>query len=285
MGKLRTITLVLLLLASCKQISSSLNLKNVSLTNLVEPSGTTLMTRINVPKGFERVQATKGSYTDYLRNLPLKPAGTKVRYFDGQLKEPNGIYTAVIDYDLGGKDLQQCADAVIRLRAEYLYATGQWNKIHFQLTNGFDVPYSRWQAGDRVAVNGNKTSWIHGTVPSNSSKTFHDYLDFVFTYAGSLSLSEQMHKVDFVKMQPGDAFIHGGSPGHCETVIDMAVNPQTGQKCFLLAQGYMPAQDIQVLINRNDPDNSPWYMLTDGDKVITPQYTFNTNELRRFAAE
>ena len=46
-------------------------------------------------------------------------------------------------------------------------------------------------------------------------------------------------------MQIGDVLIQGGSPGHAVIVVDMAENPATGEKLYLLAQSYMPAQDIQ----------------------------------------
>lgn len=60
------------------------------------------------------LRLSEGSFAEYLRNLPLKPHGTKVKYYNGEEK-PNDVYVAVIDIDVGTRDLQQCADAVIRL--------------------------------------------------------------------------------------------------------------------------------------------------------------------------
>ncbi len=40
-------------------------------------------------------------------------------------------------------------------------------------------------------------------------------------------------------------FIKGGSPGHCVMVADVAEN-RDGSRCFL-AQGYMPAQEFQII--------------------------------------
>ena len=37
---------------------------------------------------------------------------------------------------------EQCADACMRLKAEYLYQTGQYNKIKFQDVNGKSLRYS-----------------------------------------------------------------------------------------------------------------------------------------------
>jgi hypothetical protein len=42
---------------------------------------------------------------------------------------------AVMDLPVGNKDLQQCADAIMRLRAEYLYRPGQFNSIRFYDNN------------------------------------------------------------------------------------------------------------------------------------------------------
>ena len=75
--------------------------------------------RIASPQGFIRKETS--GFGDYLRNLPLKPIGTKVKLYDGSLKGWQGGAYAVVDMEIGTSDLQQCADAVMRLRAEYLW--------------------------------------------------------------------------------------------------------------------------------------------------------------------
>jgi hypothetical protein len=56
---------------------------------------------------------------------------------------------------------------------------------------------------------------------------------------------------------------------------------ESGKKLYLLAQSYMPAQEIQILINRNNRLISPWYELKEGD-IFTPEWTFEPSDLRRF---
>lgn len=51
---------------------------------------------------------------------------------------------------------------------------------------------------------------------------------------------------------------------------------------FLLAQSYMPAQEIHILKNPNNENLSPWYQIPDGQVLETPEWTFQTTELRRF---
>ena len=43
---------------------------------------------------------------------------------------------------------EQCADACMRLKAEYLYQTGQYNKIKFQDDNGQSLRYSGGASGE-----------------------------------------------------------------------------------------------------------------------------------------
>ncbi|MCW5923534.1 MAG: DUF4846 domain-containing protein [Saprospiraceae bacterium] len=243
-----------------------------------------LCQRFSPPQGYERVTADSSAFAHYLRYLPLKPVGSKVLLHDGREKSNSGVYDAVVDMPIGKKDLHQCADAIIRLRAEYLWRKGRYRDIHFNLTNGFRVDYERWRKGERVKVTGNRTSWEQKSAPSDSYETFWQYLELVFTYAGTLSLSKEMQAVDVATMQIGDVFIQGGSPGHAVIVVDMATN-EAGQKVFLLAQSYMPAQEIQVLKNSSDGRLSPWYSADFGEVLETPEWKFRRSDLKRFVGE
>jgi Domain of unknown function (4846) len=51
--------------------------------------------------------------------LPLRDGRGTVYLNDGRAKPNQALHVAVIAIDTGKRDLQQCADAVIRLRAEY----------------------------------------------------------------------------------------------------------------------------------------------------------------------
>jgi len=50
---------------------------------------------------------------------------------------------------------------------------------------------------------------------------------------------------------------------------------------LLACQGYMPAQDIQVLKNPMNKNLSPWYELDVNTEIIeTPEWTFNSTDLK-----
>lgn len=251
-------------------------------TTLLNPSGTTVSTRFLVPTGFTRMVSVSGSFGEYLQSLPLKPHGTLVHYYDGEEK-PNKVAAAVLNVEVGSKDLQQCADAVMRLRAEYLFKVKQYNALHFNFTNGFRAEYTKWRAGNRISIKGNAVSWVKTTKESTSYESFREYMNMVFTYAGTASLSKELLSVPFSEMQIGDVLIRGGSPGHAVIVIDKAIDPKTKKQLFMIAQSYMPAQDIHILINKNRTAISPWYELDPATEDInTPEWPFKTNELKRF---
>ena len=79
----------------------------------------------------------------------------------------------------------------------------------------------------------------------------------------------------------GDVLIQGGHPGHAVIIVDEVEDSQTGNRLFLLAQSYMPAQEVQILNNPNNQAISPWYQLQEGT-IRTPEWTFYSSDLRRF---
>ena len=165
----------------------------------------------------------------------------------------------MLDISVGKKNLQQCADAVMRLRAEYLYAKGYFDKILFIDNDGtkylFKQPFNR--------------------------QNFDIYLDRVFGMCGSASLAKQLKPVIMKNILPSDVLIRGGFPGHAAIVLDVATN-RDGNKIYLLAQSYMPAQDVHILINPSNKTLSPWYKVNDDDAIETPEYIFTANELKKW---
>jgi hypothetical protein len=245
--------------------------------SMIDAGGMTLQTRFNPPDGFQRKPVDENSFAAFLRNLPLKPAGTKVRYYNGAIKHDD-VYDAVVDMEISNRDLQQCADAIMRLRGEYFYAIKAYGQITFTLTNGFRMDYTEWMKGYRVTVNGNKTVWRRTAEPSNTYGDFRNYMEFVFIYAGTLSLSKSLRPKAVGDIAIGDVFIQGGSPGHAVIVVDVAENA-TGKKVFLLAQSYMPAQETQILKNNTDGKLTPWYSADIAGRLHTPQWTFDAEQL------
>lgn len=225
----------------------------------------TIKSRFLPPEGFTRVNAPANSFHEYLQKLPLKKYGAEVKYYDGSIKKNNNVYCSVVDLPIGDRNLHECADAVMRLRAEYLYYQKRYSEIHFNfLSDGKPRYFKDYADGDY------------------SEKKFRSYLNWIFAFANSASLHDEMKKVNDIKdIQPGDVLIQKKNPyGHAVIVVDIAKDA-SGKKIVLLAQSYMPAQEIQILINPNDSELSPWYYLEEGD-IHTPEWEFVSGHLKRF---
>lgn len=250
--------------------------------SLVNPEGITIGERYFTPEGYSRVEVSEDTFEEFLRNSKLKSYGEKVLYYDGRVKNKSNVYDSVFDVNIGDRDLHHCADAVMLLGAEYLYSKGLYEDIHFDFVSGFKAEYSKWIEGYRIKVDGNNVSYYEAAGPSNTYESFRKFMDIVFAYSGTLSLVKELESVQVDEMEIGDVFIIGGSPGHAVIVVDLATN-EIGEKIFMLAQSYMPAQQTQILINPNDKKISPWYRLKAGEQLITPEWTFDWDDIKRFS--
>lgn len=250
----------------------------------IDSMGVTLEERFIIPERFKRVKEEE-AFSSYLRKLPLFPLAHEVRYYNGNIKPKGDVYCSVIDLPIGKRDRHQCADAVMNVRAHFLYNSERYEEIHFNFSNGFRADYKEWRKGKRIKVDGNTVSYYQSNNESTSYGSFLDYLQTVYAYAGTYSLEKELVKVNIEDIQPGDVFIKGGFPGHAILVLDVVRN-DVGKKKFMLAQSYMPAQEMQILINPMSESGSTWYDL-DACKyeLITPEWIFSSDQLKRFPNE
>lgn len=234
---------------------------------------------IPTPLHFKRINAQAGSFAYWLRHTKLKKDKT-VYLYNGQKKQNQQAQYAVLDISIGTRDLQQCADAVMRLYAEWQYSKKQYAKIVFLATDGTAMDYAAWRQGYRYVLKKQRLQKVKSTGISDSRSAFDNYLQTVFSFAGTLSLPKQLKPVsDPRTIRAGDVFVQSGSPGHAVIVMDVAINA-AGERRFLLAQSYMPAQSIHIL--KNPGSNSPWYSNQFGNQLVTPEWTFQSGTLYRW---
>lgn len=228
--------------------------------------------RFKVPDGYHRIAVAPGSFAAYLQSLPLKPAGTQTKTYKGDIARTDVYTAAVVDMSVGNQDLQQCADAVMRLRAEYLYHQKDFKAISFNFVSGFRCDYIHYAEGYRFR----NDKWVLKGKKDYGYPAFMRYMELVFSYASTISLEKETKAVTNPNdLKAGDIFIHGGSPGHCFIVMDVIENSQH-QKQFLLAQSFMPAQNIQVL-----QYNSPWFSMEKRSDILYGEL-INKSYLRKF---
>ena len=256
-------------------------MKNLSiilclLISLSSFSQQTIESKFSAPEGYKRVY--NDGYSKFLRQFPLK-SNNVVKYYDGETKFNNNIWSAVFDYDIGNTDLHQCADAAIYMRANFLHKNKMYDKLHFNFTSGFRANYTDWLTY-KYRVKGNKV-WLEKRSNNliNNQITHSEWLKKIWMYAGTYSLANELIRVKIENIKPGDIFIVGGFPGHAITVVDVVMNSNK-KKAYMLSQSFMPAQEHQIL--KNPKNGSVWYHLDESQVIQTPEFTFGTNQHKRF---
>lgn len=228
-----------------------------------------VVTRFKTPAGYRQSAAAPGSFGAWLQALPLKPYGSQCLTYQGKVARTEAYTAGIVDISVGKYDLQQCADAVMRLRGEYLYSQKKYKDISFNFTSGFRCDFVHYADGYRYS----KDRWVLKAKKDYSYPNFLNYMTLVFSYAGTLSLQKELKTVQNPNnVKTGDVFIKGGSPGHCFMVMNVVENAAHHKK-FLLAQSYMPAQSIQLL----QYQENPWFSLDEPayilyGELVSPTY-------------
>ena len=242
--------------ANNSSIVASTGKNEEEVQSFVNPSGKTLAKRILTPKGYKRIKAKKGSFEAFLRNYKLKPDGSPVLLYDGREKWNQSAHIAVFKLPIENEDLQQCADSIMRV-------------------------YGEWRRGYSISVSGNQIAWVSSSKNDSSYDSFKRFMRIVFAYSGTLNMDYSSKKIKLSEARVGDIFVKGGSPGHVVMIADVCKNSK-GKKAYLLAQGYLPAQEFQLLKNPLHEDD-PWYYEEEIKYPLrTPEYSFDKGSLRRY---
>ncbi len=234
-----------------------------------QASASTVAEAYPPPFGAERIPGDE--FGTWLGQLRLAPPEQPVRTWSGQVVPQDA---RVIDLPLVPGDLQQCADTIIRLRAEWLREQGR--TISFKATSGDDIPWSRWIQGERPRAEGRGLQWSSGGARGDSPESWERYLAAVFTWAGTRSLSAY-ETVPVEAPRPGDVIVQGGSPGHAVVVLDAARSPQ-GEVLLLIGEGFMPAQNAHV---QHGPEQG-WWTWDPQHGLALPYWPLPASALRRF---
>lgn len=247
-----------------------------------DDAGNTIQERIKPPAGYERLGADSSSFAAWLRGLPLRQGNPDVLLYNGRKKSRQDTHHAILDIDIGTRDLQQCADACIRLFAEYAYSQGRYNDIVFNFTSGNACRYADWRTGK---IPPDIRQWVKDVWPKSPDTTydgFRKYLDVVFVYAGSVSLERECARVTSAdSLAAGDMLMRPGFPGHVCMIIDVAVDTASGTRACLLFEGFTPAQNLVILRHPDNPGLSPWYVFDCDAGITTPDWSFDCGDFRR----
>jgi len=280
------IFLVLVVLVAY-QFQPAQHVTNMVIATVEKPShinkdSLTIRSRVNVPKGYTRIEYGEGTFEDYLRTYKLKAFGSKIINYDDTDYFWQGGHIGILDISVPKNGLQQCADALIRVRSEFLWDNNRKDEIGFNFTSGHYCSWTAYADGYRPIINGSKVSFSKSAAKDTSKDNFYRYLNLIYMYSGTLSLYNELPKIENAKtLKIGDMLIKGGSPGHIVMICDEAMNAD-GEKIYLLFQGNTPAQSVHLVKNLEDSSISPWYRLEKDAVIPVSNYTFYDSKFVRF---
>lgn len=235
--------------------------------------------RFAPPPGFTRVELGAGSFGAWLRRLPLEPPGTPVRSYAGGIIQPasSPSVAAVVALDVGDADLQQCADAVMRLHGEWRWSQGARDQS-YRAASGLKLEFQRWARGERLVAKGASLSWVPRGRAGADHGSFRQFMDAVFAWTNTVALARQAEPSSYSALRPGDFVVQGGNPGHSVLILDVA-RAADGRQQVLLGQSYMPAQSFHVLKRAG----SAWFAIAPDQALQTPFWPkpFTWTQLRR----
>lgn len=222
----------------------------------------------------EPASANYSPWIKFLRSLPL--INGQIKDYTGTPIDDQSKHYQLVNYDVGTRDLQQCADFLIRLRAEFLFAEKRFDEISFRFTSGQSYSFNSYCAGKTPVVSGNKVEFRAGATRVKNHASLRKYLDYVYAYAGTVSLNRDLRAASGFDI--GTIIIQPGTPGHCMIIVDeQTIN---GERRYKLAESFMPAQTPYIL--KNPGDGTPWHQLVNGRPIRTSSFSFAAYHLKEF---
>src|SRR5215203_1239836 len=243
--------------------------------------GNSTLPELQTKKQSEYVEDTgnkhnPNSWQYFLQHLTI--IDQPILNYKGRAIDYQQKHIGIIPYDVGSTDLQQCADALMRLRAEYLFQQKRYDEIGFHFVSGNYYSWNDYCNGLRPVLKGREIKFNATSHSEKNHESLRRYLDIVYNYASTISLAKELKPANDFEI--GTVVIHAGSPGHCFIIIDESTNKE-GDKVYKLAEGYAPAQSIYVLRNLSEQGISPWYKLKTG-VIETASYRFDVYRLLKF---
>lgn len=240
-----------------------------------------LADRIPDPEGFSRVDVPSGSFPDWLRHLPVAATGTSVTTSNGKVildgQHPN--LAAVVQLQPRGARLLNSSNMMLRLRAEYCWASGKLDGVAFHFDSGQLSSFGAWSRGLRPVLEEQNIVFKQTKMTDAGRDSFCDYLETLFSFASAASLLDDTRPSEDRTLSAGDIFLRPGKGGGAIMVLDVATDAD-GQVRVLLGKGGEPAQTFHVL--RND-DGEAWFPMAQTKPLqITGCGSFSNAKLRHW---
>src|SRR6187399_2488620 len=176
------LTALLFTISSCTDTKNNIEARSTNKITTINPEN---IKGISLPQGFQYVEDGDSVYSNWLLDLKLKKNKT-VYLYNGKLKSNQDVQFGVLNIDIGKKDLLQCADASMKLRADHLFEKHLFDQIKFLTSSGNEISFESWLKGIRWKVQGAKL--VSYNIPkevTDIQKEYNSFMELVFSYCGT----------------------------------------------------------------------------------------------------
>lgn len=211
--------------------------KNYSyLFNYDKNNSTKISNSILKPKSLKLVNVKKWSFSEWIRNFPLKKNPDWVYSFLWKKIWNKNRVSWILDLDVWKN--QECADTAMRLWWEYLFAKNKTEDLNFKLENHTKNPIF---------------------VKNLDRKSFKKYFQYQFAYSSSYSLKRDLKTIQENEILPWDLIVlrkYWKKTWHVFVIMEVAKSLLDWKTKVMLGQWDIPAENFFIL--KNKPFND-WY--------------------------
>ncbi len=214
---------------------------------------------LKAPEGYTRVIYEPGSFSRYLRDLPLKNENKIYSYKQHDLSNQYESLGVVAKSLLFQDDLEQCADFTMRLWAEYHKDTNRLQDLYLYNYSGSKI-------------------YFH-----NQNLSYKKFLRKIFASSNSHSIKKGAKEIKQTELRPGDMFVQNenGGIGHVSIILDH-VKSEAKEDLFLIGFSFMPAQEMHIEKARGTHGRDGWFSSKGFIKHLEEKYPYGTPVFRRF---
>jgi len=202
---------------------------------------------IPVPEGYERTAIPTGTFAASLRNLELAPDG-ELLAGDGKTllcDEDKVAVTKIRPFD-NQKDVG--VDGIVRLWGDYLWNSGNRNRISFPLDNGQVATWKDWRDGLRPRKQGGRYIFTQITTPAAGYDTYQQFLSFAAEEMGAIALRRESRIVFDDSASVGDLIValRQETESRVGIILDACKEPR-GERLFLIGTCGTPSTTLYIM--------------------------------------
>ena len=219
----------------------------------------TIESEFKLPEGYSYKNSKDiDSYSDWVSNFPLWHKYKHIGMWKGTKHFDATEVSRAIHLPWSGRSFTEFS-IPLRMLGEYLFETGQKDKLVVEPKGGETLTYQKWLEAKPVFDFRGNVIWKDGYPKSESDDEYYKYLLFAMQNSSYTGLLKNCNPVESSQVQAGDMFIASDDTGNIGAVyvILRLIFDQNDSTLFLVGTGCEEACDFHIPLLTAKRDE-PW---------------------------